>query len=264
MSLLIQIVNVLDYLKIRGSWAQVGSDTGPYQLDIAYNINSKEGSYLGKTVLSRPGVRLNPDLKPERTSSLEFGAEFRMFTSRLYGDISYYSISTTDLIMDVPVSQSTGYSQFRSNVGEVTNKGFEFMFGGTPVQRSNFSWDVSINMGHNKNELVELTDDLTGYTFTTTNSGILTVVATVGGGYGDIYGTVWQKNDAGQHIVDATGRPQASSEKELLGNYQPDWIGGLNNTFRFGDLRLNFLIDGRFGGQIYSGSDAGFTGCRCY
>lgn len=252
--------NILDYLKVRGSWAQVGSDTGPYQLDLAYNLNATTTSYLGLTTLSRPSVKLNPDLKPERTSSLEFGVEFRMLNNRIYGDISYYDISSTDLIMDVDVSPSTGYDKYRLNVGEITNKGFEFMIGGTAIQSNSFSWDIALNMGHNKNTLVELTEGLESVTFTTTNSGIVTVNATVGGGYGDIYGTVWEKTDDGRYIVDATGRPQASSEKVLLGNYQPDWIGGLTNTFKYGDFTLNLLIDARFGGQLYSGSDAGLQG----
>ncbi len=256
LSEMIDMGSLFDFVKVRGSWAQVGSDTDPYQLDIAYNLSSPAGSYLGLSTLSRPEIRLNPDLKPEQTGSIEFGLELRLLNSKLYFDGSYYDIKSTDLIMDVPVSPATGYSYFRSNVGQVTNTGFEFLVGGVPLQKGDFSWDVSVNFGKNKNTLDELTEDLETFTFSTTNSGILNVRATVGGGYGDIYGTVWQETDDGRKVTDASGRPQASTKKEILGNYQPDWVGGMVNTFKYNNLSLNLLIDARIGGQIYSGTDA--------
>ena len=254
--------NWLDYLKLRGSYAKVGSDTGPYQLDVGYDL--QQNGYLGLTTLSRPSTKMNPDLKPEQTGSLEFGFEWRMLNDRFYGDFSLYSIKSTDLIMDVPVPSSTGYSRFRSNVGEITNKGFEVLIGGTPVRTDNFTWDVSLNFSHNKNTLVELIEGLKKYVFTTTNSGLVVVQATVendslgvAGGFGDIYGKTFQRTDDGQIIVDANGRPLATSGKVYMGNYQPDYVAGFSNTFMFlNGFTLNFLIDARFGGQLYSGTDA--------
>ncbi len=257
----------LNFLKVRANWAQVGSDTGPYQLDVGYSISSASGSYLGLTTLSRPGTLLNVDLKPEITASTEFGFEFRLMDNRIFGDFSYYSIVTTDLIMDVPVSPSTGYSRFRSNVGKVTNKGFEFLVGGTPVMTDDFSWDISVNFSKNKNELVELIEGVDSYTFTTTNSGIVSVRATVkndsiadSGGYGDIYGTTWQKTDDGRLVVDATGRPTSTGELVKLGNYQPDFLGGMTNTFKYKNITFSFLIDARIGGQLYAGTNASIMG----
>ncbi len=245
---------ILDYLKVRGSWAQVGGDTGPYQLNLTYNLS--QNGYLGLTTLTKPSVKLNPALKPEETKSLEFGANFRMFKNKVYGDISYYNINSTDLIMDVPVSSSTGYKYFRSNVGETNNKGWEAMLGGKPISNDDFSWDVSVNISHNQNTLIDLIEGLDNYIFSTNNSGSVVVQATVGGGYGEIYGTDWLRNDQGQMVVDAAGRPMATKKKVLLGNYQPDMTGGLNNTFKYKNLELNILIDARIGGQLYSGTDA--------
>ena len=245
----------LNYLKVRGSYALVGNDTAPYQLDVGYNLD-QEG-YLGLTTLSRPGVKMNPDLKPEQTTSTEVGLEFRLFNNRFYGDFSYYNIKSTDLIMDVPVPASTGYSAFRSNVGEISNKGFELLLGVTPVRSSGLTWDLSVNIAHNKNKLVELIEDLDNYIFTTTNSGVVVVQATVGGGFGDIYGTTNQRTDDGKMIVDGKGRPLATGDKIFLGNYQPDFTAGLSNSFSFKNgLGINFLIDARFGGELYSGTDA--------
>ena len=243
-----------DLFKIRGSWAQVGNDTSPYQLEDSYTLQ-QEG-YLGLTTLSRPSVKMNPNLKPETTSSTEAGFEFSMFNHRLFGNLSYYKINSKDLIMDVPVPSSTGYNAFRENVGLMINEGAEFLVGGAPVVSNDFRWEVSFNFSKNNNRLVELTEDIEKFIFSTTNSGNVVVQATVGGQFGEIWGTVYERSPEGKIVVDATGRPIAASEKQLLGNYQPDWIAGLNNSLTYKNFSLDFLIDFRVGGQLYSGTDA--------
>jgi TonB-linked SusC/RagA family outer membrane protein len=241
-------------LKIRASWANVGNDTGPYQLNPYYNVASD--GYLGLTQLSRPSVKFNPDLKPENIESLEFGFEGSVLKNRMFFDFSWYNITTTDQIFDVSVPASTGYSTFRENIGEMNNQGIEFLVGGIPVDTDNFSWEISLNFSRNKNKLVELTEDLDSHVLNSTNSGNVNIQATVGGGYGDIYGTTWRTNDAGQIVVDANGRPQSSTEKSLLGNSQPDFMGGLSNTLTYRGIALRFLIDARIGGEIYSQTNA--------
>ncbi len=245
---------IFNLAKVRTSWAQVGADTDPYQLTLTYNLN-QEG-YLGLTTLSRPGVKLNPDLKPEQTTSLELGFEFSMLNNRLYGDFSYYSIETKDLIMDVPVPKSTGYSRFRENIGLMTNKGFEFMLGGTPVQTTDLRWDVSLNFGKNKNELVELVDELEFLPLSTTNTESIRAQATVGGGFGDIYGKTYMRDPKGRIVVDENGLPRASKDLVHLGNWQPDWTAGITNTVSYRGISLSFLIDATYGGQLYSYTDA--------
>ncbi|PWE01090.1 SusC/RagA family TonB-linked outer membrane protein [Marinilabilia rubra] len=247
--------DILDMAKVRVSLAQVGNDTNPYQLYEYYNL-AQEG-YLGTVVVTRPSVRFNEDLKAELITSTEAGLEWSLLKNRLYGDFSWYNIKTEDLIFDVEVPASTGYSFFRENVGELQNTGVELLLGGRPLDLGDFSWDVSFNYAKNKNELISLIEDTEVFPFSTTNSGNLIVQATVGGGYGDIYGTTFKYNDNGRMVVDKQGRPQASDEKVYLGNYQPDWSGGFSNTFKYKNLSLRFLIDGRFGGELYSGTDSG-------
>jgi hypothetical protein len=166
-------------------------------------------------------------------------------------------MSTTDLIFNVPVPPATGFSFYKENVGEVQNKGIEINIGGTPIRTSNFSWNTSVFFAKNENTLVELIEDLESITYNTTNSGNASIRATVGGGLGDIYGTVWDTDDSGTNIVNANGLPIASSSLEILGNANPDWLGGWSNSFSFGDLSFSFLIDARIGGQIYSQTSAG-------
>ena len=167
-------------------------------------------------------------------------------------DRSIYDISTTDLIFSVPVPAATGYSFFLENVGEVTNKGVEINLGGTILDTGSVTWNSNLFWSKNDNKLVSLIDDLDTLVYVTSNSGNMSVQAKVGGGIGDIYGTVWEKNDAGQNVVTATGRPQATAANNYLGNAQPDWLGGWNNTINFGNFNVNFLIDARYGGFVYS------------
>lgn len=240
--------DVLNMLKLRASWAQVGNDTDPYQLYQTFSVPSQ--GYLGLTVLEGPSVKLNPDLKPESVESLEFGLEYSLFANRLYGNLSVYKINTTDMIFNVPVPFSTGFSFFKENVGEVENKGIEVLIGGVPVRTEDFKWDISVNFSKNENKLVELLD---GLDYTVLNSlGGLSVRAEVGGGIGDLYGTVWKTNENGERLVSVEGYPLASTERVKLGNAQPDWIGGLSNSLQYKDWNLRFLIDARIGGQIYS------------
>ncbi len=249
---------VLNLLKFRTSWAEVGNDTGVYQLRQTFDVPAQ--GYLGLTTLGAPNVRFNEDLKPESVKSFEVGVEGRFFGNRLYTDISLYKIVTNDMIFDVPVPPATGFNFFRENVGEVQNKGIELLIGGKPIQTPNFSWDVSFIYSKNKNELIELIDGLEGTPLNSTNSGNVSIRAEVGGGIGDIYGTVWDTDDSGNLLVNAEGRPQASSEREFLGNAQPDWIGSITNTLSYKNFSLRFLIDGRFGGEIYSSTSANLDG----
>ncbi len=245
----------VNLLKLRGSTANVGNDTSPLQIVNLFSVAAN--GYLGNTQVNRPSIKFSESLRPEDINTTEIGLEFKLFQNRLYGDFSYYDISTKDLIFDVPVDPGTGYSNFRENIGEITNKGFEVLIGGTPIDTENFTWDISANISKNENKLVSLIEGQENFNFSSSNGGIVDVRAQVGEGYGDIYTTTWLRNDAGALILTAEGRPQATSEREKFGNYQPDFSGGFTNTFRFKDFTLNTLIDYRIGGEVFSFTDAG-------
>ncbi len=245
---------VFNLIKLRASWAQVGNDTDPYQLYQTFSVPGQ--GYLGLTTLGSPSIKLNPDLKPETVTSTEFGVELSAFNNRFTFDLSIYEMTTQDLIFNVPVPPATGYSFFKQNVGEVTNKGIELALGGTPVSSQNFTWNTSVFFSKNENKLVELIDDIDSITYLNTNSGNLSLRASVGGGIGDIYGSVWDTDDSGRNLVNVNGIPIASSPDKLLGSAQPDWLGGWSNSFSYKDVSLSFLIDARIGGQLYSQTSA--------
>lgn len=248
----------IDFLKVRASSANVGNDTDAQQI---VNLFSVAGDgYLGVTQVTNQingaSIKFSESLKPEDIRSTEFGLEFKAFKNRFYGDFSIYSITTKDLIFDVPVDPGTGYSHFRENIGELTNKGIELLLGGTPIKNEDFNWNVSANISKNDNKLVSLIDGQENFTFSSSNGGTVDVRAQVGGGFGDIYATTWKRNEAGQLLLTEEGRPQATSEREKLGNYQPDYSGGITNSFTYKNFSLNVLVDFRLGGDVFSFTDS--------
>ena len=238
--------SALSFSKLRLSWAEVGSG-GAKNDQIFYDLSSTPG-YNGLISISQSNIFDDPTLKPETTKSLEAGLELKFFDNRLYADVTYYSGSTFDQIINAPVDPSTGFQFKRTNVGEVTNKGFEVLIGGTPVETDNFSWNTSVNFSKNKSVLEEFIEGADSYLFT--SSGNFAVKTKVGGNYGDIWGMDYKYSN-GKLVVDDNGLPIATDEEVLLGNYIADLIGGFSNSFKYKNLSLGFLIDFQIGGESY-------------
>ena len=245
---------LFDLFKVRASVANVGNDTSPYQLVQTFSVPGQ--GYLGLTTLNSPSTRLNPDLKPENIESTEVGLELSLLDNNLTFDFAYYNITTTDMIFSVPVPAATGYSFFLENVGEVTNKGVELLLGYNVINNSDMRWNTSLFASKNENKLVSLIDDLDTLVYYQTNSGNVNSQAKVGGGIGDLYGTVWERDSSGNRLVGADGKPTQSNPDNFLGNAQPDWLAGWSNSFFYKNFSLNVLIDGRFGGVVYSGDSS--------
>ena len=239
---------VFNLIKVRGSVAQVGNDTDPYQLNQTFSVRGQ--GYLGLTTVEASPVRLNADLKPETVTSSEFGLELGLLQNKITLDLSIYNMTTKDLIFDVPVPAATGFAFSRDNIGEVTNKGVEIALGASILNTDNFSWNTSLFYSKNENKIEELVDGLDSFVYNESIDGGVKISATEGGSIGDIYGRVWTGE------TDAEGIPIASDANVLLGNAQPDWLGGWSNTFTYKDFSLSFLIDARMGGQIYSQTSA--------
>jgi len=257
--------SLLDILKLRGSWASVGKDAAAWRLQNGYNLKDKQSSYLGITTLTVPGTWYDENLKPEFTKTFEIGLEASFFQNRLYTDLAYYDIRSTDLIDIVSTDNQEvnpfGYGQVHTNVGEITNTGFEMMIGATPIRNAEFTWDLNFNFSHNKNELKEFLPDVDSRGWNVNNSGSIDTRATVGGGYGEIWGTqIMTDSVTGRWILTADGRPQSTGERVKLGSFQPDYLIGFNNTFSYRNFKLRFLIDGRFGGQMYAGTESAMDG----
>ncbi len=241
----------ISYGKIRASWAEVGNDTGPYQ--ISPTFSSIGSPWNGVSLFSLPGTLPPVGLKPEIASSLEAGADLRFFDNRIRLDISIYDIKTRNQIMPVDIAPSSGYSRMLINAGEIENKGVEIVFSANIIQsKSGFNWDLTLNWAKNKNMVNELYGDLESLWVSDMWSSY--VEARPGQPYGVIKGTKWLRDDNGNLVITSAGLTQQAKGNFELGNITPDWIGGMQNTFSYKAFSLGILIDGRKGGDIISGT----------
>ncbi len=243
----------ISFIKLRAGWASVGNDTDPYNLAATYGFGT---AFNGFSRVDSPSELKNSELKPERTNSFEIGADLRFFQNRLGFDIAAYKSITNDQILSLPVSSTSGFTTRVINAGEVENKGIEVTLSATPVRTDDFSWNTNVNFTMNRGKIKELTDNLDFYRI---KSNYLIVGAEVGERMGDLYGTgfemVTDRNSPffGQWIIDeGSGLPIRSSELRNLGNYNPDFMVGFQNSFRYKNLSLGVLFDWRQGGVYHS------------
>lgn len=238
----------LTYAKLRGSWSQVGNDTDPYQLQSYFIATDEFGEIPTFTVDNTIAFS---ELKPERKTSYEVGANIRFFNNRLGLDVTYYDESTVNQILSVPMPRSTGYDFRTINAGEIANRGLEVSVDATPVQKSNFRWDMMVNWSTNQNEVVELTEGVGTYEIG--SSWDVTVEARPGEEFGTLRGYGFLRDEEGNIVVGSNGVPLVDgSELKSFGSYQPDWLGGIRNTFSYKNWGLSFLIDGQKGGKLSS------------
>jgi len=242
---------VLDYAKIRGGWSKVGKDADPYRSVNTYVFSAPFGS---NPQLTASTTDLNPNLKPETTTSSELGAEATFFSKRVRLDLSLYNTNSYDQILSVDVSPSTGFRSKLLNAGKINNKGIEIQLGLTPIKKQ-FTWDIDVNYAANRSKVIELDKAglLQNYVVATNSAQ---VIAAVGQPYGTLFGNAFLRDGNGNIVVNATGAPQTDPTKRVLGKYTPDWIGGIYNTFSYKGLSLGVLIDASFGGSIYNGTYA--------
>jgi TonB-linked SusC/RagA family outer membrane protein len=243
--------NWLSLGKVRLNYAQVGNLAGFDQLYDVYLANSAMNGANNQL----PPSKRNPELKNERTNSLEGGLEMAFLNNRVGFDLALYKTNSYDQIIPLTVSQTTGFSSIMINAGEIENKGIELTANITPVAEKSFRWDILMNWSKNSNEVVALYPGVTNLRLNSVNlqSGV-TINAEVGRPYGVIKGRDYTYDAGGNIIINAnTGRPVlTTSAANPIGNFTPDWVAGMNNSFSYKDLSLSFLIDMQKGGDIYS------------
>ncbi|MEM8899009.1 MAG: SusC/RagA family TonB-linked outer membrane protein [Bacteroidota bacterium] len=247
--------DVLSFAKLRASWAEVGNDTDPYRLQQVFIPRDAWNS--STPVFSENTTIANNELRPEKTTGFELGADVRLFNNRLGIDATYYNQTTTDQIIAISVSKATGYDSKVINAGEITNQGIEVMLYGTPVKtESGFQWDVTLNYARNVNEVVDLFTDANGNELETivlhSRRG-LSLEARKGEPYGTFVGSAYQRVPDGPlagQIVFKDGIPQKEASLQVIGNATPDFTGGIQNTFTFKNFSLSALVDAKIGGDI--------------
>lgn len=244
----VELPGLFDMVKLRGSWAQVGNDAGPYQLAPTYAALDPFGGIPSFTV---PGTLPASQLRPEITTSIETGLDLVMLKNRLSIDFTYYNSLTKDLITAVDVAPSSGATRVVVNAGSIRNKGIELMVQAVPVKTKNFQWTIGANFAKNNSVVEELYGDVESIRLGRYWS--LDLEARVGEQFGVFRGTAALRDDAGNLILNG-GLPQLDPDgsEKILGTITPDWTAGISNAFSFKGFNLSTLIDIRKGSDLFS------------
>jgi len=239
----------LSYAKLRGGWAQVGADAGAYQLQTLYLGDSRK--FSGQALYSLSNISANAFLKPERTTGQEGGVELSFFNDLVTLDATYYLKVSRDQIMNLTVAPATGFSLAAINAGQISNRGIEALLTARPVKLANsFQWTTSFNFSYNRNKVDQLTPGLS--TVVLAGQWGATIEAREGEPWGVIWGNGWRRDSTTGKLLLSGGLPQRNTTKRILGNVNPDWVGGWGNEVRYKNYTLNTLVDIRSGGQNFS------------
>ncbi len=257
--------DILTFGKIRASWAKVGKDatayaTNTYLNSLATFANDMVGAGTSWT-------RGNSKLKPEITESTEIGLELRMFNNRLKFDYAFYTNNTYDQIIAPRGAQSSGYIFCLQNCGNVYNKGMELTIGGTPILTKDWTWETSLNIYGNRGTVKHLPDGTKYIYVTDVQFGNAQAASFNDGAFLGISGTKWMRNSAGQLVLDSNGMPQQSRDAETdkveenlcVGNREPKFQGGWNNTVTWKNWSLNMLWEFRVGGDVFNATEYSMT-----
>jgi len=254
--------NILSFGKIRGSWAQVGKDANAFATNTYVNPPITIGSFTGVGNQYYSG---NPILKPEIQNSWEVGGEFRFLNGRIGLDYTYYHSQTKNQIAQPRLAQSGGFIFSSLNSGSVINKGMEIAITGKPIVRKDFSWDIVLNFSYNEGRLGAFLPGIAYFYPTDAQFGTVKAASIPNGGYflGMTGSPYLRENDTngkpipnGRYQVDpTTGLYKLNTLNPVVGNREPDFLGGINNTLRYKKFTLSFLLDIRKGGDVYNGTE---------
>ena len=244
---LVEFGEGFSYLKLRGNWAEVGNDTNAFSL-------SRRADISNGTLRINPTLP-NPDLRPETTRSTELGFDSRFFNDRLRLSFSYYKTNTFDQIFSTPAPSGSGISSRFQNGGDIQNSGIEVTVGATIFNTEDFSWDLDLNFAKNDSKVLDIIE---GQNELIIASDFIREYRLVKGQpFGDVYSRGFQRDDAGNVIVDTNGLPVTTPGRDVLvSNFNPDWLGGIRNSFTYKNFNFSALIDIRQGGTITSFTEA--------
>ena len=251
---------LVNMMKVRASWAQVGHDTAPYRIE----------EYLASTLfpgnVTTPASKVNGELKPEMVASWEIGLDLRMFHNRLNIDAAYYNSKTTNALAQMPVSSASGMSSVYTNAGSIRNHGVEVAATGTLIRTKDIRWTVNANWSMNRNKILELGEGI-DYWQVAQYSSYALMYAYVGGSLTSMYGRPYKRAPEGSYAIDEKGKmidvsgqivhdingtPVTDEEIDYIGECLPDWKGGFGTSFSWKGLKASIKFDGQYGGNVWS------------
>ena len=253
---LVDMGKQVNLFKLRGSYSIVGNDVPIYMSNLRYSLGTS-GS------ISAPDKAPFRTLKPEKTHSIEFGFDGTFFNNRLDLSLTYYKTNTKNQFFSVSAPYESGLRNRYVNAGDVQNQGFESSIGWHQQFNDDFSWSTNFNISYNDNKIKELVEGLENGLTVASWSGAK-VVLNEGGSYGDLYVRQIKRDENGKPMKNEQGQPilmgDNIDEMKYAGNMNAKVNFGWTNTFHYKDFSLSFLIDGKFGGRVLSGTEAALDG----
>ncbi|MCW3117624.1 MAG: SusC/RagA family TonB-linked outer membrane protein [Chitinophagaceae bacterium] len=251
---LVKLPKSISFLKANLNYAEVGNG-GQFGLLSPY-YNYSPG--VGAGAIYRNSTLPFYDLKPELVKSIEAGVQARFLNNKLGFTLNLYKSNSTNQLLTLTVPVGIGYSTRYINAGDIQNKGVELQVSATPVSRKNFSWNIDFNLGMNRNKVLKISNDISVVRYGHGDWGGYPQAA-VGGSFGDMTGAQWYKNDKGQFVVSAEGKPITTADMgltpQVIGNPNPKATMGLTNSVTYKRFSARILVDGRVGGEVISGTE---------
>lgn len=261
---MVRLPRWISFLKLRGSYAEVGSPLPQYLSSATYQFNSSTGYYETYT-------RFVPDkLYPEMTRSWEVGMDLRLWQERLTLDITYYKSNTNKQTFQIPISGSSGYSSMVVQSGCVQNKGVEAVLG-VKLRSGDFSYNASFAYTLNRNKIKSMVPyyttldgqvgSLNQITKSNIDGGAASFLLREGGTMGDLWTkNVIKKDEDGNYLVNAGGKLEITALSQKVGSVLPKYTLSMNNDFRYKGFRAGFQLHARVGGKVLSATQAYLDG----
>lgn len=261
---MVRLPRWISFLKLRGSYAEVGSPLPQYLSSATYQFNSSTGYYETYT-------RFVPDkLYPEMTRSWEVGMDLRLWQERLTLDITYYKSNTNKQTFQIPISGSSGYSSMVVQSGCVQNKGVEAVLG-VKLRSGDFSYNASFAYTLNRNKIKSMVPyyttldgqvgSLNQITKSNIDGGAASFLLREGGTMGDLWTkNVIKKDEDGNYLVNAGGKLEIAALSQKVGSVLPKYTLSMNNDFRYKGFRAGFQLHARVGGKVLSATQAYLDG----
>jgi TonB-linked SusC/RagA family outer membrane protein len=246
--------DVISFAKVRASMSQTANEV-PFNVVNPWNSIGGAGTPSGIGGINRNTQVPFTNLKPEKITSNELGAEMRFFEGRAGFEFTYYNDVSKNQFLTLSAPSGSGFTYFYINAGKITNKGFELTLDVTPVETKDFSWKTSVNLSQNRNKIVELIPSNPDYQVGGDNEGFASIIK-AGGSFLDVYIYKFLRDSQGRIQIDADGYPQKAPKQTKVGNVNPDFIAGWNNNFSYKNWFMSFLINGKFGGVAFSKTEA--------
>ncbi|UAY57477.1 SusC/RagA family TonB-linked outer membrane protein [Arachidicoccus terrestris] len=248
LSQMLKLPRAISYLKVRGSLTQTANE-------VPFNTVNPQSRVVNGNIV-RPTIMPFTTLKPEKIVANEYGADIRFVDNRFGINFTFYRDVSTNQFLQLAAPSGSGYVNYYVNAGKIVNSGLEFTVDADIVRRKDFSWKTAFNGSTNQNKIVELIASNPGYVVGGQDEGFDSRIM-AGGSFNDLWIYKFARNDAGQIILDpTTGVPTKAQDETKVGNVNPDFLLGWNNSFTFNNFFASFLVDGKFGGVAFSKTEA--------